>query len=44
VSVDDAPSVIVEGFAVMFMVGWVAETVTVAVAEAVPLLLVATAV
>ena len=44
VRVEDEPLVIVFGFAVMFTVGWVGETVTVAVAEAVPLLFVAIAV
>jgi hypothetical protein len=36
--------VIIGGFAVMLTVGWFCDTVTVAVAEALPLLFVATAV
>jgi hypothetical protein len=44
VRVDAEPLVMVDGFAVIVTVAWTAETVTVAVAAALPLLFVAVAV
>ena len=38
VSIEEEPLVIVEGVAVMFTVAWTIETVTIAVAAALPLL------